>query len=915
MKRLGDYELGERLGAGAMGSVFAATHVAHGWPAAIKLVTDTGAEGWADPLAELRAVAALDHGHIVRVLDFGRVDEQVWIAMERADGSLAERLPANWEAARVIIHSVLSALAHAHSRGIIHLDVKPENVLVMRRGRGVRWMLADFGLAHLEGVLRPGDDRLRGTPAFMAPEQFVARSDAWGPWTDLYAVGCLVTMLVTGAPPFTTPDARALAMKHRFAEPPPSAVRFAVPEGFEAFRRRLLEKAPADRFLLAADALRAVEALDGASGFVSTPHPAWRAETFLFDEGSAMAVSPAVQTPHSEESEVVPPEQGIRQRVVASATLLDVRALPLVGRADELRVLAGALEEVRTRGVAGWVAVRGPPGIGRRHLMRAFASRAEEMGVAVRGDRQQVRAMAQLNRPVIRVVDEVAEATLSELEVGLTDTAPILFLVRCRVVPPEVQSPLAEVLLDPLAPWLAARLARNLAPLDETVVAALAQSSGGHPGQIVAAVRAWSASGRLIPGDYGLVVEDPAEEGPGVRERLASLDPEAPLSAMAWSVEEDPDAALEQVSRVLDEQLGHGRPARTLALLDIADRAMKRSTTARPQLAIRLASVRASVLNGMGHMLAAADAAAEATALARRSNDPTMLASTLIRQAHLVRFVGGDALALLEEAEQISTTPVHVGQARATRGSILITQGRMEEAREVLRAAADHLRAHEEDRFLGTSLFWLGNAYSYDSMMEEALAHHRQSVAVFERTGNASGLAISAISACSDCLMMRAPEQIGELFETAQAAARSSESPWMLSLFLGMEGWLLEQRGEYERAEDVLRQAVALAEDTDRGSSDLNIRLARVLIHVDRRAEAATLLAQVDGQQVSRHDQVELDVLRVSSMAPDDPDWSTSMAACRTAVAGLPHLRSVVLLARDHALDEASKALTELLEG
>jgi serine/threonine protein kinase len=111
---------------------------------------------------------------------------------------------------------VLDALAHAHARGVIHRDIKPANVLLMP-GRA-RAKLSDFGLAHMaERDSESSADFATGTPAYMAPEQVLARIRDQGPWTDLYAVGCLAYSLLTGSAPFSDlgPQAAAIAQLQR----------------------------------------------------------------------------------------------------------------------------------------------------------------------------------------------------------------------------------------------------------------------------------------------------------------------------------------------------------------------------------------------------------------------------------------------------------------------------------------------------------------------------------------------------------------------------------------------------------------------------------------------------------------------------------------------------------------------------
>ena len=144
---------------------------------------------------------------------------------------------------------------------MIHRDLKPANVLV-RQTDGDLWVqLTDFGLAHAAGG-GPDEALGGGTPSYMAPEQFVGTWREVGPWTDLYALGCLGWALAHGAPPWgaarTVDEKRRQHLREALPRLEPVV---AVPVGFEAWLRRLLQKAPEDRFRSAADAAWALAQL------------------------------------------------------------------------------------------------------------------------------------------------------------------------------------------------------------------------------------------------------------------------------------------------------------------------------------------------------------------------------------------------------------------------------------------------------------------------------------------------------------------------------------------------------------------------------------------------------------------------------------------------------------------------------
>ncbi|MCB9689845.1 MAG: serine/threonine protein kinase [Alphaproteobacteria bacterium] len=182
---LDGFALGERVGRGATGEVYRGVHVASGSPVAVKFV-DAGFQA-AVLRREVEASAALDHPHVVPVLAAGERDGRAWMVMAWAPGgNLDEAPPRDAAEARTLLEQLLLALAHAHARGVAHLDVKPANLLRGARGE-VR--LADFGIAR---SWRRSDEVVRAmSPGFAAPEQISRRWDRVGPAADLWAVGAV----------------------------------------------------------------------------------------------------------------------------------------------------------------------------------------------------------------------------------------------------------------------------------------------------------------------------------------------------------------------------------------------------------------------------------------------------------------------------------------------------------------------------------------------------------------------------------------------------------------------------------------------------------------------------------------------------------------------------------------------------
>jgi len=262
----GRYRLTGELGHGGMGVVFLAEDLKHGREVALKvlrpeLARSLGVERF---LREIRISAQLTHPNILTLIDSGEADGFMYYVLPYVEGeSLRDRLDRETqlplEDALRIAREVADALGYAHSLGIVHRDVKPENIL-FTTGHAV---VADFGIAR--AVSEAGGDHLTetglamGTPAYMSPEQATGRpADAR---SDLYALACVLYEMLAGAPPFTGPTPQSiLARKATEAVPGLRVVRGSVPPTVEAAIERALAKVPADRF---ATAREFVEALSG----------------------------------------------------------------------------------------------------------------------------------------------------------------------------------------------------------------------------------------------------------------------------------------------------------------------------------------------------------------------------------------------------------------------------------------------------------------------------------------------------------------------------------------------------------------------------------------------------------------------------------------------------------------------------
>jgi eukaryotic-like serine/threonine-protein kinase len=262
-RKLGQYRLKRRLGAGGMGEVYLAEHVLLRRPCALKLI---GPERAGDPkdLArferEVRATAALRHPNTVQIYDYGRAaDGTFYYVMEYLPGLTLDQLvrrhgPLPAARAAHFLRQVCGALREAHAVGLVHRDVKPGNVMVCSAG-GVydTAKLLDFGLV-LPRADAPDVEKLTqeglvaGTPAYMSPEQAGGR-EGLDARSDIYSVGALAYFLLTGRPPFAGRSAVGVLAAHLYESPgPPSAHRPDLPADLEAVVLRCLAKDPAERF-------------------------------------------------------------------------------------------------------------------------------------------------------------------------------------------------------------------------------------------------------------------------------------------------------------------------------------------------------------------------------------------------------------------------------------------------------------------------------------------------------------------------------------------------------------------------------------------------------------------------------------------------------------------------------------------
>lgn len=253
----GRYRLEARIGEGGMGIVYRARHVLIDRVVAVKLIRpdlrgETHLRAWM--LREARAANRVDHAHIIDIHDIGETDEgALYLVMEFLIGTpLSTELakgPMPIHRAVDIIEQMGAALSRAHDLGVVHRDLKSDNILLTARGGRPDYVkILDFGLAALahDPRLAP-KGAVFGTPEYMSPEQ--ARGEQAGPQSDLYALGVLFFEMLTGQLPFRAGDRDALLELQRTATAPdPKSIRKDCPDDARYIVLRLLEKNATKRY-------------------------------------------------------------------------------------------------------------------------------------------------------------------------------------------------------------------------------------------------------------------------------------------------------------------------------------------------------------------------------------------------------------------------------------------------------------------------------------------------------------------------------------------------------------------------------------------------------------------------------------------------------------------------------------------
>lgn len=267
------YRIRRVIGVGGMAMVFEATDLVMNRIVAVKMLKDELSH---DEVAvkrfinESKAVSMLSHPNIVKIFDVSVKGNLKYFVMERIEGItlksyMKKKGALSTEEVLSYTEQVLKALEHAHSKGIVHRDIKPQNILLLKNGRV---KVTDFGIAMLEdGDVVPMDDKAIGTVYYISPEQ--ASGKGIDTRSDLYSLGILMYEMATGTLPFNADTPISIAMMQVKEQPKaPTEIQANIPKGLEQIILGAMEKMPERRFQSAEQMLRYIARLRGNPSFI-----------------------------------------------------------------------------------------------------------------------------------------------------------------------------------------------------------------------------------------------------------------------------------------------------------------------------------------------------------------------------------------------------------------------------------------------------------------------------------------------------------------------------------------------------------------------------------------------------------------------------------------------------------------------
>lgn len=260
------YKIIEQVGSGGMADVFKAEDLEDGKTVAVKILRDefSQSEEFIRRFRnESKAISVLSHKNIVKIFDVGLTDDIRFIVMEYIDGItlkdfIEQQGVLRWKDALFFISQVLKALQHAHDKGIVHRDIKPQNIMLLEDGT-IKVM--DFGIARFSRVDgQTLSDKTVGSVHYISPEQ--ARGEMTDERSDIYSVGIMLYEMVTGKKPYDADTPVAIALKHMQDKcVPPRDITPSIPEALEEVILHAMERDPARRYQSAAEMLKDIDTL------------------------------------------------------------------------------------------------------------------------------------------------------------------------------------------------------------------------------------------------------------------------------------------------------------------------------------------------------------------------------------------------------------------------------------------------------------------------------------------------------------------------------------------------------------------------------------------------------------------------------------------------------------------------------
>jgi tRNA A-37 threonylcarbamoyl transferase component Bud32 len=313
----GRYAIEREIGQGASAKVYLARDTQAGSAVALKILrrelVDSRASGRF--LKEIRRTSTLEHSNIVRVLDSGEHEGQLYFALPYMEAGtlrhllLRDKRPMEFDRIVEMARAIAEALDHAHGRGLIHLDVKPENIL-FTNGRP---MLADFGIARAIYLSGSGSTdstsrtTIRGTPAYMSPEQAAGATDLDGR-SDVFSFACVIYEMITGMQAYMGPTEEAV-LAQRFLHMPrdPRVFRPTVPVTVNSVLQRAFAVTPADRYRTASELVESVATALATHTSVER-HPVQHETSRVFRPRAILSVVAGVAVLGIAAWVVIPPE-------------------------------------------------------------------------------------------------------------------------------------------------------------------------------------------------------------------------------------------------------------------------------------------------------------------------------------------------------------------------------------------------------------------------------------------------------------------------------------------------------------------------------------------------------------------------------------------------------------------------------